>query len=59
MSSNLELDTCAFCEHEKDVCDCCTKCPKCHSEMDPLDASICLGCDSYYGDCICPKENKA
>lgn len=50
---NIKETDCHICEKPHSECDCCSKCPKCHGEMDVLDASICIGCDSYYGDCTC------
>ena len=61
MSEELELEehTCPFCEKSQDDCKCeHNGCPKCGGETDPLDASMCIGCESYYGDCICETKEK-
>lgn len=57
MSEELEIEshTCPYCEKEQDDCLCQTSCPVCGGEMDPLDASLCKGCDSYYPECDCKK----
>lgn len=55
MSEELELEehTCPFCELSQEDCKCENKCPVCGGETDPLDGSICVGCESYHADCTC------
>ncbi|KKQ99336.1 MAG: hypothetical protein UT24_C0024G0011 [Candidatus Woesebacteria bacterium GW2011_GWB1_39_12] len=58
-SEELEIEehTCAFCEKSCENCDCHPEgCPTCKGEIDPLDASICAGCQNYYGDCDCKRQ---
>ena len=61
MSQDLEIEEhiCPFCEKSQDDCACQHEgCPACGGEMDPLDASECAGCESYYPECTCKQDNR-
>jgi len=55
--SDLEIEEllCPYCEKHQDDCLCCdsSTCPVCKGDMDPLDASLCAGCQGYYPECTC------
>lgn len=57
MNDDIMEQTCQFCEQDCDSCDCHPDgCPKCKGEIDPLDASICFKCSSYYAECDCKEK---